>query len=174
MKVAAEALSPPPPSGSVSMITDVPTLNFTLHAPPSNDVAEVEDDMDSLFPHTPRHDGSWFEAEPSAELIEQCLRPGHCCIPEGEVCNWLHRHLVQLGHAANESGEIIMAQTWFECAYAVEANCVDLISAANMRLKLGQWATAEHIYQEILRMELSATQREVSGNTPPALAVATR
>ena len=82
----------------------IPTLNFTLHVAPTDDVAEGEGDMDSLFPHTPRNDASWFEADPPAELIEQCLRPGHCVVPEGEVCEWFHRKLAQLGHAFNEVG----------------------------------------------------------------------
>ena len=100
----------------------VPTLNFTLHVAPTDDVAEGEGDMDSLFPHTPRNDASWFEADPPAELIEQCLRPGHCVVPEGEVCEWFHRKLAQLGHAFNEVGNTLMAHTWFECAYAASGN----------------------------------------------------
>jgi hypothetical protein len=139
----------------------VPTLNFTLHVAPTDDVAEGEGDMDSLFPHTPRNDASWFEADPPAELIEQCLRPGHCVVPEGEVCEWFHRKLAQLGHAFNEVGNTLMAHTWFECAYAARASSADLISAANMRLKLGQWALVEQLYLQIVRMVLTDAQREI-------------
>jgi hypothetical protein len=139
----------------------IPTLNFTLHVAPTDDVAEGEGDMDSLFPHTPRNDASWFEADPPAELIEQCLRPGHCVVPEGEVCEWFHRKLAQLGHAFNEVGNTLMAHTWFECAYAARASSADLISAANMRLKLGQWALVEQLYLQIVRMVLTDAQREI-------------
>ena len=146
-------------NSSVAMA--VPTLNFTLHVAPTDDVAEGEGDMDSLFPHTPRNDASWFEADPPAELIEQCLRPGHCVVPEGEVCEWFHRKLAQLGHAFNEVGNTLMAHTWFECAYAARASSADLISAANMRLKLGQWALVEQLYLQIVRMVLTDAQREI-------------
>lgn len=138
-----------------------PGFTFTLHIPPEQSNVAEGDEIESLFPHTPRHDASWFEAEPAAELIEQCLRPGHCGLPEGELREWLHRRLVQVGHAFNERGYSLMAHTWFECGYAVKASAVELISSANMRLKLGQWALVEQLYRQIVRMELSSAQREV-------------
>eukprot|EP00322_Chrysochromulina_rotalis_P003270 CAMPEP_0115851200 /NCGR_PEP_ID=MMETSP0287-20121206/12359_1 /TAXON_ID=412157 /ORGANISM="Chrysochromulina rotalis, Strain UIO044" /LENGTH=303 /DNA_ID=CAMNT_0003305225 /DNA_START=18 /DNA_END=929 /DNA_ORIENTATION=+ len=144
------------------MAAAIPSLSFTLHTPAVEDVAEGDDEMDSLFPHTPRHHASWFEAEPAAELIEQCLRPGHCGLPDDETREWLHRRLAQLGHAFNDAGNHLMAHTWFESAYAANATVVDLISAANMRLKLGQWALVEQLYKQIMRMELNDGQREVA------------
>lgn len=133
---------------------------FALHIP--TEVAEGDDEMDIAFPHTPRHDASWHDAEPAAELIEQCLRPGHCGAPEGDVRDWLHRRLVQLGHATNDRDQTLMAHTWFECAYAARASVAELISSTNMRLKLGQWALVDEVYKQILQMALSDAQREVA------------
>ena len=147
---------------SVKPEAEIPPLSFNLHVPQAVDVAEGDDDIESLFPHTPRGDSSWFDAAPSAELIEQCLRPGHCCVPEGEVRDWMRRRLAQLGHAFNEGTNYLMAHTLFECAYAANSSVIDLISAANMRLKLGQWALVEQLYQQILSMELNDMQREVA------------
>ena len=138
----------------------VPELNFKLHVPDSQDDV-AEGDMESLFPHTPRNDSSWFGTEPSADLIEQALRPGHCAVPEGDLRDWMHRRIAKIGHAFNEAGDTLMAHTWFECAYASKAGSADLLSAVNMRLKLGQWAMAEQLYKHIVKMDLSESQREV-------------
>mmetsp|Transcript_34091 Transcript_34091/g.67884 ORF Transcript_34091/g.67884 Transcript_34091/m.67884 type:complete len:306 (-) Transcript_34091:650-1567(-) len=137
-------------------------LTFSLHIPAVPAEMVEAEDIDVAFSHTPRGHPSWFEAEPAAELIEQCLRPGHCSMPEGEARDWLHRRLVHLGHAANDRDETLMAHTWFECAYATKASVVELISSANMRLKLGQWTLVEQLYKQIVQMELSEAQREVA------------
>ena len=73
----------------------------------------------------------------------------------------MHRRLTAIGHTSNEAGNTLMAHTWFECAYAAKASSGDLLSATNMRLKLGQWALADELYKQIVRMELSDAQREV-------------
>lgn len=152
----------PPPCLSGEMADQGLGIQFKLNIPPPEDVAEVDDNMESIFPHTPRHDSAWFDNEPSAELVEQCLRPGRGseALPE-PARDWMHRKLAAAGHAANEHGDFLMAQTWFECAYASKSNIADLISAANMRLKLGQWSLVEQLYKNIMRMELNQEQRAV-------------
>lgn len=148
----------------------VPELNFQLHLP-TDGVAEGDAGMESLFPHTPRNDDSWFGHEPSADLIEQALRPGHCSVPEGELRDWMHRRIAKAGHAFNEAGDTLMSHTWFECAYSAKGGSADLLSAVNMRLKLGQWAMAEQLYKHIVRMDLSESQREVRPQPSPVVLV---
>ena len=143
--------------------TSPPEPRFSIHIPQKvAGVAEGDDNMDSLFPHTPRHDQTWYEAEPAAELIEQCLRPGHCALDEGDMRDWLHKRLATLGHAANDAGSTLMAQTWFECSYAAKGEVTALLSSTNMRFKLGQWSLAQQLYTNILSMELTEPQREAA------------
>ena len=124
--------------------------------------AAAVDEEDLVMMHVPRQDGSWYAANPVPELIERCLRPGHCGLPEDEVRDWLHRRLMQLGHAANTRDQVLMAHTYFECAYATKASTLELMSATNMRLKLGQWGVAQGIYGRIVCMDLTEAERQVA------------
>ena len=127
------------------------------------EAAAVEEDVNNLvLAHVPRQDDSWYDTNPEPELIEQCLRPGHCGLPEDEVRDWLHRRLMQLGHAANMRDKVLTAQTYFECAYATKASTLELMSAANMRLKLGQWGVVQDIYRRVVRMDLTNAERQMA------------
>ena len=112
-------------------------------------------------PYTPRGDPAWYSHEPSAGLVEQCLRPGHCSLAEGEERDFLHSKLLVLGHAYNERDQWLMAYSCFRCSYALTPTPFELLSTANMRYKLGQWALVEELYRRIVCMELTAPQREV-------------
>ena len=73
-------------------------------------------------PCTPSTSPLWYDAEPADELVEQCLRRGHCGIPiaDGEQRDRLYSWLMQLGHAYNDAnGELLVALTCFECAFSV-------------------------------------------------------
>ena len=130
------------------------------------------------YPYTPRHDAAWTADEPPAALVEQCLRPGHCGLTNGDELEWLHSRLFALGRAFNERGEQqlraskhlafsskhLMALTCFACCYAIRPGAVELLSAANMRLKLGQRALARRLYERVLGMgdALAEPERRVA------------
>ena len=60
------------------------------------------------------------------------------------------------GHAANGAGDFAAAHVWFDCAFALSGSANDLLSAANMRVKLLPTSSvAGAIYKHIL-----ATQTE--------------
>ena len=124
--------------------------------------ATAAEDTEILFPYTPRHNASWFDKDPAVELVDQCLRPGHCGLPEGEERDWLHMRLVQLGHASKEWGEPLMALTWFECSYAAKPRAIDLMLSVDMRLKLGQLSVVEQLYSRIIGMETTSALRSVA------------
>jgi hypothetical protein len=118
--------------------------------------------VDTMHPFTAAYDPSWFDDAPAEKLLEQCMRPFHCSVPDGDLREWLHKRLVLLGHALNKAGNYTMAHTWFICAYALKPQSVaELMSAANMRHKLGQTAVVEEIYRRIVCTELSEWEREV-------------
>jgi len=154
---------------------------LTLHIP-RGEVAVGEDD--AAFPHTPRLAPLWFDAEPAAELIEQCLRRGTCAGTESER-EWLAQKLTLLGHSANDAGQHLMAHSWFECAYAARGSMTELLSSANMRFKLGQWHLVKQLYAHVCTVELTEAQRAMaqrksaevndlltSGTTPPRISPA--
>ena len=101
-------------------------------------------------------------ADPTPELVTQCLRPGHCPLPDGGVRDWLHRQLLALGHASNNLGHFWMARTWFDCSFAVTPGASELMSSANMRLKLGELVLVQQLYERIVRMDLTKSQRKLA------------
>ena len=111
---------------------------------------------------TPRHD-PYHDPDPRPELVEQCIRPRHCSLAEGDAREWMHRRLSHLGHVFNERGATYMACVWFELSFAARPDAVaELISAINMRMKLGQWALVEALYRRIVRMDLSKEERDAA------------
>ena len=149
----------PPKSGGVAMLHHKRETSSGGTSPTSTTIISSTDGGEQ--PYTPRHSSKWYERDPSPELVQQCLRPGHCGLRREEERDWLHGKLVSLGHAFNERGELLMAQAWFQCSYAIKPTPSNLLSAANMRLKLGQHALAEELYRRIVRMELHDEQREM-------------
>ena len=139
---------------------------FRLHldtAGTATDPAEVDDDQESIFPHTPRLDDRCFETTVSEALVVECVRPGSCAVPaEAPERDFLHRRCVQIGHASNERKETLMAHSWFQCAYACKASMTELLSATNMRLNLGQWYLCRQLYAHIIGLELTPEQREIT------------
>ena len=71
--------------------------------------------------------------------------------------------LLQKGKDANGNGEFAVACACFEAAYALSARAGMLVSAANMRLKLGEVETAAAMYKHVLsESALLATEREMA------------
>ena len=58
--------------------------------------------------------------------------------------------LLNRGKEANEASDFTLACACFEAAYALSVRAGMLVSAANMRLKLGMAATALHMYRHVL------------------------
>ena len=112
-------------------------------------IAESGDD-ELVFAHTPRYEASLFSADVLPELVEECLRGHHCAVPTGETCEWLLARLQLLGRAAVDRSHYLMAQTWFECAFAAVRGTSDLLSSVNMRMRLGQWPLAKELYARVL------------------------
>ena len=131
-----------------------------LHLP-VDEVAVGGDDQPSLFPHTPRLDDRCFDKKPDEGLVVECLRPGTSAALEESERDWMQKRLVGLGHAANDRNQLLMAHSWFQCAYATRGSLTELLSSTNMRLKLGQWHLCEQIYQHVLTLELTEPQMEV-------------
>ena len=130
-------------------MADLPVFKLHLDA-----VATVEDDQESLFPHTPRLDDRCFESKVDETLVVECVRPGSCTLIAGSPeRDFVHRRCAVLGHASNQRKELLMAHSWFQCAYACKANLTELLSSTNMRLNLGQWHLAESLYEYILKNE---------------------
>ena len=71
--------------------------------------------------------------------------------------------LLQKGKDANASGEYAQACAYFEAAYALSMRGGMLVSAANMRLKLSEAATAAAMYRVVLSDSgLLAPEREMA------------
>ena len=72
---------------------------------------------------------------PLEDEVMQLLRPRRTGLDDAEaVC--MARTMRRQGHVSNESSDVASAQLWFDCAYVVGRESCDLLSAANMRLKL--------------------------------------
>ena len=68
--------------------------------------------------------------------------------------NTVVRLLRRLGHVANDAGEVADAQRWFDSCYHFSRSPVDLLSAANMRIKQDAGAcSAECLYLNVLATE---------------------
>ena len=82
-------------------------------------------------------------------------------LPGGEVDDLLHL-MRQHGHATNAAGDIDAARLWFECAWALARSPNDLLSAANMRLKLDDTSRAtELLYDYLLSLEEGLGEAEM-------------
>lgn len=115
------------------------------------------------MPHTPRYEPSWFFVEIRHEMVEQCMRERvYMQLDDEEARDWLHKHLMLQGHAANGRGHHFLAHSWFECAFCVKGSALELLSSINMRLRLGQCTLAKCLYERVLNMELTEQQREVA------------
>lgn len=92
-------------------------------------------------------DGDWTQ-----RLAMHVLRPRHrgLITLKNSDKALLHRALLALGHDANRIGHHCMALTCFEGAYQVKDDLAALLSAVNMRLKLGQINVAVAVYSHLL------------------------
>ena len=130
-------------------------------------IADDDTAVAAAVPHALRFEPSWhFHAVP-AEQVEHCLRPRRRGGLDQPAAAWLHKHLVALGHEANDRSAHFLAHSWFECAYAMKERIPDLLSSVNMRLRLGQFTLAKHLYARVLSMELTDAEREVRCSPPP-------
>jgi hypothetical protein len=67
------------------------------------------------------------------------------------------------GHRANKGGDFEAAQLWFDCAHSLSQHPSDLLSAANMRLKLVPTSpAAEALYAHALSLQLSERELDVT------------
>ena len=62
----------------------------------------------------------------------------------------LHRTLLSLGHESNTAGHHFVALACFEAAYQIKDDMAALLSAVNMRLKLGQIDVVIAVYSRLL------------------------
>lgn len=139
------------------------TFRLHLDAATAADPAVGDEDQESIFPHTPRLDDRCFDAAVPEDLVIECVRPGSCAVPtESPERILLHRACTQLGHASNERSELLMAHSWFQCAYACKGSMTELLSSTNMRLNLGQWHLCRAMYAHILSLELTPEQRALT------------
>jgi len=75
--------------------------------------------------------------------------------------------LLQQGKQANGGGDFSAACACFEAAYALSVRAGMLVSAANMRLKLSQPATAAAMYRSALNYYCGPTSPGCSPTPPP-------
>ena len=84
------------------------------------------------------------------ELFTEITRPTRKGDPAAQAV--AHKTLMELGGVANETGRTQAALRAFEAAYKLNPDDgVALLSAANMRLKLGQTALAKELYTWLLQ-----------------------
>ena len=126
-------------------------------------IADDDTAVAAAVPHALRFEPSWhFHAVP-AEQVEHCLRPRQRGGLDQPAAAWLHKHLVTLGHEANDRSAHFLAHSWFECAFQVKDSPVDLLGSINMRLRLGQATLAKALYERVLeRVTLTDAQRELA------------
>lgn len=89
----------------------------------------------------------------------------------------LQQLLRSCGFSANAAGDFEAAHNWFDCSYAVSGALTDLVSSANMRVKLTSTsATAAAIYKHALAAEAQsvAKEKEVAERKLAALESATQ
>jgi len=95
------------------------------------------------------------------EVLQQLTRR----VTDAEAKVDAHYALIALGRSANDRGDFRAALEAFEAAFKLQPECVAFVSAANMRLKLGQTDVAKELYSYILTqstMQLSASAEEVA------------
>ena len=101
-------------------------------------------------------------AAAAAEAAVLFLRPRSRGGLGPQAAAWLHSQLMALGKAANARSRHFAALAWFECAYELQAGAESLISAVNMRLRLGQARLAQCLYAHALReLSLTTAQQEL-------------
>ena len=107
---------------------------------------------------------SWTWGTIGEAMADHLLRPRRRMQLHPQEALTLHRQLLVLGRAANEVGHHLMAQAYFESAFNAKEDVAALVSAVNMRLKLGQLALAAAAYRKLLleppRYELPSGVRE--------------
>lgn len=115
---------------------------------------------------TSAREPSWAWQAAGEALVTQVLRPrirlGPPAIRPAES-ELVHRSCLVLGHAANDAQRHLLAQACFESAFNAKDDYSALISAINMRLKLGQCTLAAALYKRLLDEGLLPTepQREL-------------
>lgn len=92
---------------------------------------------------------SWSWAAVGRAVVDQVLRP-RTRPSSSTTQNQLNKRLTALGHATNAAGDHVMALTFFEAAFSAKDDAAALLSAINMRLKLGQLTLAAAVYTRLL------------------------
>ena len=115
---------------------------------------------------------------PTANVIAQIP---NAAFAEGEAQDTAGMQLLERGKAANAQSDFALACACFEGAYALSIRGGMLVSAANMRLKLGDAETAAAMYKSVLadqealtsserehaNRKLAEAQRAVGARIPP-------
>lgn len=112
--------------------------------------------------HEPSY--SWDSADD--ELCNNVLRPRQRLTLRPHDCEALFRRLFALGRAANANADHLLAHAFFESAYSTKEDVAALLSATNMRFKLGQFTLVTTIYKRLLSQQswlLTAEQRKLVG-----------
>jgi len=82
--------------------------------------------------------------------MQQLLAPDGISLEPADIARAVPLMRKQ-GHRANSLGDCEAAQLWFDCAFALSQQTVDLLSAANMRQKLVVGSPlAEALYRHVL------------------------
>ena len=125
--------------------------------------AVAESEAASASAPVPRYEPSWMYDAVPEEMIAHSMRPPTSAGLDADVSEWCRKRLVHHGHAANARGHHHMAYAWFSCAYGLSMSATDLLSAINMRLRLGQCTLAARLYGCVLSCDdITDAQREVA------------
>ena len=84
------------------------------------------------------------------EVKEALARATNVHVPPVEAKARAFKALMAAGRAANSAEDFAGALEAFEAAFGLQPDAVPLLSAANMRLKLGEAAVAKEIYRWLL------------------------
>lgn len=96
------------------------------------------------------HEPSWLYERADQRAVAHALRQRTRLALRAAEASWLHRRLLAFGHAANDRGDHLIANAFFESAFNVHDDASAFISATNMRLKLGQFTFAAAVYERLL------------------------
>lgn len=96
-------------------------------------------------------------AASDVELLLSRLKTG-----EPQRCGMQDAAVLAQAHACNASGDVDRARVLFEQVFLVTAKPAHLLSAANMRLKLGDLDGAACLYEGLLREETRLSKKEAA------------
>jgi len=110
----------------------------------------------------------------SSQLLSSAGAGGAASLIDGAELPKLLQLLRHCAHEANAAHDYASAASWFDGAYSASGSVADLLSAANMRLKLHPTSpVASDVYEEVLRRSgVGARERMVAEQKLNALRAA--